>query len=276
MGRIVVHPGRAHVDDFLASCVCVHKTGLPLYRLVVESYMLEDPSCWVLDQGFRFEPELLNFDHHQTGEAICSLTMVLDHLYGVSYRDHLPQFSYIEIHDSQGSSKAAKFAGLSYDVMEVAGSLVQHFVLKAFSRIEGEVADPFYSILREVGSELCSRIETVSALALELDRSSRLVEVDGLKVLDVTGCETDEPDQLPTKSWCNKNNLSPSVILTRDARVPGSYRLVSVDKSRVVFPKNPLCSFVHASGFLAVFERLEDWESILAGAKKKPSLKDGF
>lgn len=273
MGRIVVHPGRAHVDDFLASCVCVHRTGLPLHRLAVKPDMLEDPSCWVLDQGFRFEPELLNFDHHQTSEEICSLTMVLDHFYGPSYRDHLPQFSYIEIHDSRGSSKAAKFAGLSQDGLEVAGSLIQHFVLKAFSRIEGEVADPFYSIVSEVGSELCSRIETVSALALELDRSSRLVEMDGLKVLDVTGCETDEPDELPTKSWCKKNNLSPSVILTRDARMQGSYRLVSVDKSKVVFSKNPLCSFVHASGFLAVFERLEDWETILMESKK-PSAKD--
>ena len=256
------------MDDFLASCVCVHRTGLPLYRIVAEPAMLDDPSCWVLDQGFRFEPELHNFDHHQTGDAICSLTMVLDHFYGGSYRDHIPQFSYVEIHDSQGSSKAAKFAGLSLEGLEVAGSLVQHFVLKAFSRIEGEVADPFYSVLREVGSELCSRIETVSALSLELDRSARIVEKDGLKVLDVTACETDEPDQLPTKSWCRKNNLSPAAILTKDARIPGSYRLVGVDRSKITFGESHLCSFVHASGFLAVFERLEDWESILLEAKK--------
>lgn len=268
MAKIVVHHGRSHVDDFLAACVCVHKTGLPLFRCPVNSGMLDDPSCWVLDQGSRFEPELRNFDHHHTDEEICSLTMVLDYFYGKSYREHFPQFSYIEIHDSHGASKAAKFAGLPPDGLEIASSLVQRFVLSAFSRIEGEVGDTFYPLMLEVGREMCEKIENISYLMEELDRSARLVDLEGLVVLDVTTCETQTPDQLPTKSWCRNRNVSPAAILTKDSRAQESYRLVSVDRSKIIFRENPLCSFVHSSGFLAAFGRLEDWRAILEGAKK--------
>lgn len=259
---IVVHRGRAHVDDFLASCVCVHKTGMPLFRMDADQKMMDDPSCWILDQGLRFEPELHNFDHHHLNEKICSLTMLLDYFYDPSYRSHMPQLAYIEIHDSVGSSKAAKFAGISYDGLEVASSLVQHLVLKSFSGMEGRVDDPMLSLMSSMGGELCGRIEELPFLLGQLDASAKILNFSGLKVLDVTKCFSNEPDRLPTKSWCEQRGISPSVILTKDSRKAGHYRMVSVNKS-VRFRPNPLCEYTHPSGFLTVFENLEDWTKIL-------------
>lgn len=266
-GRIVVHEGRAHVDDYLASCVCIHKTGLPLFRMGVDREMLEDPSCWVLDQGFRFEPDLHNFDHHHLKDQICSLTMVLDHFYGATYRSHLPQLAYIEIHDSVGSSKAGKFAGLPYEGLEAASSMIQHLILKMFSRVSGLVEDPIYSVMSSIGEELCSKVEEAPRLMEMLDAGARLVDSSGLKVLDVTGCTAEEPDRLPTKSWCEQKGISPAAILTKDARKPGFYRLIGIDRS-VRFAQNHRCEYTHASGFLTVFGRLEDWEDILKSAVK--------
>lgn len=264
-GKIVVHRGRAHVDDFLASCVCIHKTDLPLFRMDADETMLKDASCWVLDQGLKFEPEFLNFDHHQLDKKICSLTMVLDYFYGETYRTHLPQLAYIEIHDSVGSSKAAKFAGISYEGLEIASSMIQHLLLKAFSRIEGRVNDPFYSIMSSMGGEICGRIEELPVLLGQLDSNARLIEFSGLKILDVTGCDVEEFDKLPTKSWCEQKGMSPAVILTKDGRRTGHYRMVSVDKS-IRFSKNLSCEYTHPSGFLTVFADLKDWEDILGSS----------
>lgn len=264
-GRIIVHRGRAHVDDFLAGCVCVYKTGLQLFRMNVDEGMLNDPSCWVLDQGLRFEPDLHNFDHHHLNDQICSLTMLLDHLYPGPYREFIPQLEYIEIHDSVGSSRAGRFAGLPYEGLEVASSLVQQLLLKGFSKIEGLVSDPFRSIMSSMGGELCGRIEEIPRMMGELDAKAKIVESCGLKVLDVTGCDVSEPDRLPTKSWCERMGVSPAVILTKDSRRPGLYRMVGVDRSvRFVPGKN--CEYTHPSGFLTVFSDLDDWESILRSA----------
>lgn len=219
-----------------------------------------------------FNPDLHNFDHHQTDDEICSLTMVLDHFYGPSYREYIPQLTYIEIYDSQGSSMAAKFAGVPPEALDISSSLIQQFVLKAFSRLDGEVKDPFYSIMKDVGREICTKIEDMGLMMDELDRYAKVVRFSGIDVLDVTGCSAKEPDQLPTKHWCKSRGISPSVILTKDSRREGSFRMVSVDKSAVKFPSDPRCQFVHASGFLASFDRLEDWENILAKALNQTSV----
>lgn len=262
LGMIVVHRGRAHVDDFLAACVCLHKTSMPLFRMDADSATLDDPSCWVLDQGMRFEPHLHNFDHHHLAERICSLTMVLDYFYDASYRLHFPQLAYIEIHDSAGSSKAGRFAGLPYEGLEISSSLMQHLLLKSFSKIEGRVEDPFASIMSSMGGELCGRIEELPMLISELDNKAKIIDFYGFKVLDVTNCLSEEPDRLPTKSWCEVRGIAPSLILTRDSRKKGQTRMVSVNKS-IRFIQNPDCKYTHPSGFLTVFEKFEDWERIL-------------
>lgn len=261
-GKIVVHRGRAHVDDFLASCVCVHKTGLPLFRQDADESMLDDPSCWVLDQGLRFQPDLLNFDHHHIDEEICSLTMVLDHMYGVGYREHIPQLRYVEIYDSQGSSKAAKFAGAPAESLEIAGSLVQQFVLKAFSRVEGLVGDDLRPVMSSVGGEICGKIEGSRAMMESLDLHARIVDVGGFTVLDITECEGHD---LPTKNWCRSKGLSPVAILAKDPRRRESVRLISIDRSAISFPTDdPSCSFVHPSGFMAVFPESVDWVGVFS------------
>lgn len=261
-GSIIVHPGRAHVDDFLAACVCIHHTGLPLFRMNCEEPMLANPDFWVLDQGMRFEPELHNFDHHHLDRQICSLTMVLDHLYDWDYRSYMPQLSYIEIHDSKGASKAAKFAGISHDQSDCSASLIQHMVLKSFSEIEGRVADPFYSLMKSFGLELCSKIESLPSLVEQLESNSRLIDSEGISVLDLTSCEAEKPDHLPTKLWCNNKRMCPDVILTRDSRSSTSYRMIGIN-NRVRFAQNNYCSYTHPSGFMTVFENLNDWPKIL-------------
>lgn len=269
---IVVHDGRAHADDFLAACVCRHRLGLPVVRAKFEPEMLDDPNFWVLDQGRRFDPELHNFDHHHIEEEKCAFTMVLDHFYGPGYRDSWPALKYVEIFDSYGPKRAAAFAGVPEESMEITASPIHSAMTSAFSAFDGEVPEFFLKVMEMVGREICSRIESESVLFAAIDGGCRLFDRGTTRVLDVCSCSPPEGfshENLPTKQWSKARGHEPEVILTRDPR-QGGYRMVSINTDSIRFPQNPKAYFTHVSGFLTAFREYEDHLELLDAAQKGP------
>lgn len=264
--RIIVHDGRAHADDFLASCVCHYKTGAAVIRAAYAEEMLSDPEYWVLDQGRRFEPELHNFDHHQLEQEICAFTMVMDHFYGSLYRDHFPNLRFLEIYDSYGPSRAAKFAGIPEESLELVSSPIHTAMVRAFSREDGLVRGSMIETMWAIGREICSELENLSTLFDVLTNNYSIFEKNSIKVLDVTRCILPKGythDQLPTKKWCKSKGVDPTVILTKDSRTEGAYRMVSINIESLRFLPNPKSYFTHASGFLTSFMNYGDHEEIL-------------
>jgi hypothetical protein len=269
--KIVVHDARAHADDFLAACVCRYKTGGEVFRMPFEHSMLDDPNTWVIDQGRRFEPHLLNFDHHQIEEEICAFTMVLDYFYGEEYREYMPNLRYLEIFDSYGPKRAAEFAGVSEDSLDLTMSPIHSSLLKAFSKIEGKVVEPFIDLMNQMGEEICTQIEIKNQLLEIITNQANFFEYKGINILDTTGCvmpEDMQHDQLPTKLWSKINGLSPLVILNIDSRGNG-YRMVSINTDSLKFLPNDKCSFTHNSGFLTVFSDVSDYQVILSSHTQK-------
>lgn len=264
--KIIVHGGRAHEDDFLAACVCLHKLGLPLHRTEATEEMLADPECWVLDQGMRWEPELHNFDHHQMEREVCALTLVLDHFYGGDYRELVPGLRFIEIQDSYGASKAAEFAGIPRDSLKVVSSPIRSAMLKSFSRLDGRVGAQMTDVMSIIGAEVCRDIEEARELFEVLTSHYNIFERSGIKVLDTTRCVLPEGcghDRLPTKAWCRSKGVEVGVILTKDTRKEGGYRMVSVNTDDIRFLPNDKAYFTHVSGFLTGFGEYVDHEVIL-------------
>jgi hypothetical protein len=264
--KIVVHDGRAHTDDFLAACVCYYKLGFDVFRQGFSAEMLENPDIWVLDQGRIFNPDLHNFDHHQIEKELCAFTMVLDYFYSdINYREFMPNLQFIEIFDSYGPIRAADFVGIKPDNLELVSSPIQSALLKSFSKIQGQVQEPFLPIMKLIGGEICKKIEDVQILDKCLD-SSKVFDFMEIKVLDTTGCPVPkgyEHDQLPTKSWCKKNKINPVVILTRDTRQNG-FRMVSINTNTLKFSHCDKAYFTHNSGFLVGFKEYSDYAYILA------------
>ena len=88
--RIVTHPGSAHKDDFLATCVLISKYGAPVYRRDPAPEEIDDPSVALVDIGGSDDASRSNFDHHQYPRQhapSCALSLVLEAL-GL-YRDAL-------------------------------------------------------------------------------------------------------------------------------------------------------------------------------------------
>jgi hypothetical protein len=263
--RILAHNGKAHQDDFLAACVCCYKLDTTeVFRDAYKEEDLNDPNCWVLDQGRKFEPELHNFDHHQIEEEICAFTMVLDHFYGKKYREYMPQLRFVEIYDSYGPKKAAEFVEMKQDNLDVVLSPIHTSMMRVFSKIEGRVKDPMLSIMKEMGFEICSQIENTEMLLKALDEASYF-EYKGINILDNSACVLPEGikhDVLPTKLYSKIKDIYPGVILTKDSRQEG-YRMVSTNTDCLKFLPNPNSYFVHNSGFLVGFKKYEDYKIIL-------------
>ncbi len=75
---IIVHGGRAHMDDYLAAGLARHLWEVPIERRDPAEEELEDPKIIVLDVGGRLEPEKNNFDHHQIAETEeCALQLYM-------------------------------------------------------------------------------------------------------------------------------------------------------------------------------------------------------
>lgn len=62
---ILTHPGSAHKDEFLACCVLLAETPVPISRREPTPADLADPGVAVIDVGHLHDPALNNFDHHQ-------------------------------------------------------------------------------------------------------------------------------------------------------------------------------------------------------------------
>lgn len=270
--KIVIHDGKAHADDFLAACVCRHRLGCPVLRQACDDSMLGESSVWVIDQGRRFEPLLRNFDHHQIEEEICAFTMVLDYFYGKGYREYMPNLRYLEIFDSYGPKRAAEFAGIKEDSLDLITSPIHTSLLRAFSSIEGEVQEPFIDLMSEIGKEICGQIEIKEELLSALTNQATIFVHEGTTVLDTTSCMMPEGmahDQLPTKMWCKRHGLNPEVILNIDSRGNG-YRMVSINTDSLKFLPNPMSTFTHNSGFLTVFPNVMDYQTILSSHVVRP------
>jgi hypothetical protein len=264
---IIVHDGRAHEDDFLATCVLIYKTNQRALRTKATTEHLESALYWVVDQGLSFNPELHNFDHHHIKEQICGFTMVLDYLYGKDYREDFPQLKFVEIYDSYGQKAAAKFANVSEESLNIIFSPIRNSILSVFSKITGEITDPIYSLMKEIGKSICEEIENNKEFMQIIEDGVKHFSFNNIKILDLTNCKLKDGfkiENLPTKKYCKDRKIEVDVILTIDSRnKKGGYRMVSNNVDIVKFSPNEKANFCHNSGFLIAFNNIEDYKEIL-------------
>lgn len=269
---IIVHDGRGHYDDFLATCVLIYKTNQRAVRTKVLSEHLEEKEFWVIDQGLSYDVELHNFDHHHIKEEICAFTMVLDYFYGKKYREAFPNLQFIEIYDSYGPKAAAKFAKVSEDSLSVIFNPICDCMIKLFSKINGEINDPFYSIMKEIGKTICEEIENCQENMRILEDNAQYYTFNDIKILDITDCKVSEGfkiENLPTKEYCKINKLDVDVILTIDSRNNSGYRMISHNIDKIKFLPNDKSHFCHNSGFLIAFNFFSDYKQILTNHIEK-------
>lgn len=163
---ILTHPGGAHKDDFLASCVLMAKYRVPLVRREPTDSDLTDPSICVVDVGDQHSPELHNFDHHhfpREADPVCALSIVLQHL-GI-YEDARLFCEWLETaewFDCRGAKGTAEWLGVEREVVSKLVSPVDVTLLNRFAKCsELKPGDLLYEVMQWVGEDLLTYLRTM-------------------------------------------------------------------------------------------------------------------
>jgi len=163
--RIVTHPGSAHKDDFLATCVLISKFGAPVERRDPTPDELLDPSVALVDIGGSDDATLSNFDHHQYPREhapSCALSLVLK-AQGL-YQDALMVCDWLETaewFDSRGPHQTAEWLGVSRQAVARLNSPIDITLLRRFAGLT-ELSSPqtLYEVMRYIGDDLRDHIES--------------------------------------------------------------------------------------------------------------------
>ena len=80
---LVTHPGSAHKDELLACALLIAAQPVRIYRRSPSKEEIAACDIAVVDVGHTYQPEFLNFDHHQfdrEADPLCSVSLVLKYL----------------------------------------------------------------------------------------------------------------------------------------------------------------------------------------------------
>ena len=188
--KIVTHPGGAHKDELLATCLLIAKHSCPIARRNPTDADLADPSTAVLDVGGEHEPSRSNFDHHhfpREHPPTCTLSLVLDDL-GL-YEDAKQFCDWLEPaewFDSRGPNTTAEWLGVPRRAISQLNSPIDITLLRRFAAVtELTPGNTLYEYMRFVGQDLLDFLRMVrEGIELVGEKSARWSVTAGEEVIE--------------------------------------------------------------------------------------------
>lgn len=176
--KILTHPGSSHKDEFLACCLLLVDSPVPIVRREPTAEDLADVSLAVVDVGHEHAPERGNFDHHQFPKdypPTCSLSLVLQH-FGI-YEDAKAFCEWLEPaewFDTRGPMDTAKWLGVERKTLFKLNSPIDTTMLRRFAaQTKLEPGEPLWEAMRWIGEDL---VDYVKNLRERLDHIAKVGE----------------------------------------------------------------------------------------------------
>jgi hypothetical protein len=275
VGKIIVHPGHAHRDDFLFVCftlaMCKEHGVVPVvHRRDPTQEELDNPYVVVGDVGERHEPELSNFDHHQFERdhaPACALTLLLEDM--TIYDESLRGFRWLdstEKFDSKGPFFVANEIGIEWNkISAVTFSPIEEVVLHMFSKLT-EVNETMSELMTSVGSELLNTLEMFTGRWQQLSDSITTSLVYGNEVVFSLGILGDNDPTFALNAYVAENYPNAVATITHDDRGEGLCLFRLNDSPKIDFSlieNDERVLFAHKNGFVAkTHKKLSDEEVI--------------
>ncbi len=280
--QILTHPGGAHKDDLLATCVLIAKYRAPVVRRDPTQEELDDASIAVIDVGGVHDPERMNFDHHhfpRDHTPTCALSLVLRHLGLYEDAHHFCDWlEPAEWFDSRGPKKTAEMLGVPRRAISQFNSPFDITLLRRFGQVsELSAGDPLYEFMRFVGEDL---LEYLRVAREHLDFVSNHVEhwsithedeVIEAVFLPRTDPLADEPSTAVNNYIRSKELEEVAAIVYPDRRGDGYGIGRYEDHPQLDFSlvgNEPDVHFAHKSGFMCKTSTtdLERLRALIVGA----------
>jgi len=163
---IVTHPGGAHKDDLLGTCLLIALHGCPVVRRDPTTEELADAGVATVDIGGSHDAELHNFDHHhfpREHEPTCALSLVLDSigLYADA-RQFCDWLEPAEWFDSRGPNRTAEWLGVPRRAIGQLNSPIDMTLLRRFAdQARHEPGETLYEVMRFIGQDLLDYLHGV-------------------------------------------------------------------------------------------------------------------
>lgn len=263
VGKIIVHPGHAHRDDFLFVCfvlaMCKEHNVVPMVeRKNPTEAELNNPYVVVGDVGERHEPKLSNFDHHQferDHEPVCALTLLLKDM--TIYDESIRGFRWLEStekFDSKGPHYVANELGIEWNkISDATFSPIEEVILHMFSK-STEVNETMIELMTSFGSELLNTLEQFTGRWTQLSDSITTSLVYGNEVVFSLGILGDNDPTFALNAYVADNHPNAVATITHDDRGNGYCLFRLNDSPKIDFSKiesDERILFAHKNGFVA-------------------------
>tara|TARA_A100001037_G_scaffold244817_1_gene225843 strand:+ start:38530 stop:39399 length:870 start_codon:yes stop_codon:yes gene_type:complete len=263
VGKIVVHPGGAHRDDFLFVCfvlaMCKEQGVVPVvHRRDPTEEELRNPYVVVGDVGERHEPELSNFDHHQFDRdhaPTCALTLLLKDM--TIYEESLRGFRWLdstEKFDSKGPFFVANEIGVEWNkISDVTFSPIEETILHMFSKLT-ELNETMIELMTSIGSELLNTLELFTNRWEELSKTVVSSKALGNEVVFSVEIQGNEDPAFALSAYVEEKHPNAVVTITNDDRGDGLCLFRLNDSPKIDFSQienDDRVLFAHKNGFVA-------------------------
>lgn len=241
--KIITHEGVHHADELLAIAFIQHLQGdLPIERTYTPTEAdFNNPEIIILDIGRRLEPELSNFDHHQSGDIPATNLLVLEHFmpgklneFSELLKKHL--FGYVDAVDRG-------------HIIERPGKDFSVPTFNSIIRNLNNTEDGFDIALQFAKAALRSAIDTVQKEIGSRAHWEKLEKQGGIAI------QHDVEHIVGWHELAEKDGVL--LLVFPNVRQEGSYRITSRDTNILRIPKHEKQIFLHANRFTASYPDLE-------------------
>ena len=184
--QIVVHPGGAHKDDFLACALLISEYGVPVFRREPTTEDLEDAATAVVDVGGDWDETKMNFDHHQfprDAEPLCALSLVLKHL--ELYEETRKFCGWLEVAeyiDTRGPVDTAAWLGVEREAMLKLNSPLDITLLRRFAASnQHQPGESIYEVMKMIGEDLAGFVRGMKERLAFIAQHGVIWEMEGGK-----------------------------------------------------------------------------------------------
>lgn len=260
---IIIHGGRAHKDEVLALMVALGSMSQTpkVYRKDPSEEELNNPNILIMDVGKQYNPQLLNFDNHQTdgNRDTCGVKMIVDHLGLTGGFELFPWWETVILMDCKGPKAVADSFNINQQDLFKLMSPIEGIFINLF-QLEGadgkEVSKGLINLLKIYGVNL---INNSKILKNSLDSLNSFTTTRIIKNVETIIFDTSE--QLGFDLWRDKHHPNAMISISRNKdrntqKEDGGWVLYRYeDFPKVDFKKlegNENIIFAHNNGFLAI------------------------
>lgn len=276
--KVIVHPGRSHLDERLATGLALANLGrsVPVFRREPTQEEIEDDKTLVLDIGGTVSDWNNTFDHHQLPREHapeCAFSLVAD---AIGMKADLENFfgwfgTWRQI-DSKGPFAWAREHGIDWSVASTLLNPENDLIGRWWEEAEGDTpVDPaLVDRLRKEGERIIAGASKFREFCDEVHAKGLKLDVDGVTAYDLRQFDANESLDNGDK-LAKSDGVKGGVLVSRDNRGPGDSYYRREDDPRVNFAKcgdKPYAAFAHVGGFiLKTKEPGTDIPAIIVDAK---------